>query len=112
MRQLKMQKRLPTYFPLTTGEQDFSMFKYARFTAMAFLYSPIIIILLLHGSSLALFLPLTVIVLQVSLDNLLPKYTRRQTYAHAWFLDALVFIQRSEERRVGNGGRVGCVGRV
>lgn len=69
------------------------MFKYARFTAMAFLYSPIIIILLLHGSSLALFLPLTVIVLQVSLDNLLPKYTPRQTYAHAWFLDALVFIQ-------------------
>src|SRR5690606_29698858 len=80
------QKNLLIYSPLTTGEQDFSMFKYARFTAMAFLYSPIIIILLLHGSSLALFLPLTVIVLQVSLDNLLPKYTRRQTYAHAWFL--------------------------
>lgn len=69
------------------------MFKYLRFMAMAFLYSPLIILLLLHGASLALLLPLTVITLQVSFDNLLPKYSKTIPYRHAWFLDALVYLQ-------------------
>ena len=69
------------------------MFKYIRFSAMALLYSPLMIFLLLNGSHLALLLPLSVIVLQVILDNILPKYTDKPDYKNAWFLDLLLYIQ-------------------
>ncbi|MEI5639790.1 MULTISPECIES: alkane 1-monooxygenase [unclassified Pseudoalteromonas] len=69
------------------------MIKYIRFMAMAFVFSPAMILLLIHGSSLAIFLPMSVIVLQVVLDNLLPKYTAKPAYQHKWFLDFLLFVQ-------------------
>lgn len=69
------------------------MFKYLRFMAMAFIYSPAMVLLLLHGSSLAIFLPMSVVILQIVLDNILPKYTAKPDYRQVWFLDLLIFIQ-------------------
>ncbi len=67
--------------------------KYFKFTAMAFLYSPVIILFLLHGSYLVIFLAMTVILVQVIFDNLLPKYTGKPEYAHTLFLNFLVYLQ-------------------
>lgn len=69
------------------------IFKYMKFSAMALIYTPAIIYLLLQGGGWALLVPLCVITLQIVFDNALEKDASTQKYKHLWFLNTLVYIQ-------------------